>query len=112
MYDVIERQIAACWIARLLVAAMARAARLGDRLVPHVTDDAHAGERPFDLPSERRWASLYDADCGFCKWLLSALLWWDRSARLHPIALQRSEADHLLQERRHGGWIRFPDAEP
>lgn len=98
LYDVIERQIAACWIARLLVAAMARATRLGDRLVPHVTDDAHAGERPFDLPSERRWAVFYDADCGFCKWLLSVLLWWDRSARLHPIALQRSEADHLLQE--------------
>jgi predicted DCC family thiol-disulfide oxidoreductase YuxK len=48
--------------------------------------------------SERRWAVLYDADCGFCTWLLSALLRWDRAARLHPIALQRSEADALLQE--------------
>jgi predicted DCC family thiol-disulfide oxidoreductase YuxK len=41
---------------------------------------------------------LYDADCGFCKWLLSAVLRWDRAALLHPIALQRPEADDLLQE--------------
>jgi len=61
-------------------------------------DDAHAGERPSGLLSERRWAVLYDADCGFCKWLLSGLLRWDRAARLHPIALQRSEADNLLRE--------------
>ena len=47
---------------------------------------------------ERPWAVLYDADCGFCKWLLSGLLRWDRAARLHPIALQRSEADDLLRE--------------
>ena len=42
------------------------------------------------------WAVLYDADCGFCKWLLSALLRWDRDERLQPIALQRSEAEPLL----------------
>lgn len=47
--------------------------------------------------SERRWTLLYDADCGFCTWLVSALLRWDRAARLRPIALQRSAADHLLQ---------------
>jgi predicted DCC family thiol-disulfide oxidoreductase YuxK len=41
---------------------------------------------------------LYDADCGFCQWLLSGLLRWDRAARLHPIALQGSEADDLLRE--------------
>ena len=63
-----------------------------------MTDDAHAGERPSGLLSERRWAVLYDAECGFCKWLLSGLLWWDRAARLHPIALQRSEADNLVRE--------------
>jgi predicted DCC family thiol-disulfide oxidoreductase YuxK len=56
------------------------------------------GERPVGPPSERRWAVLYDADCGFCTWALSALLRWDRAARLHPIALQRAEADDLLQE--------------
>jgi hypothetical protein len=44
-----------------------------------------------DPGQERRWALLYDADCGFCTWLLSALLRWDRAGRLHPIALQRSE---------------------
>jgi predicted DCC family thiol-disulfide oxidoreductase YuxK len=46
----------------------------------------------------KRSVVLYDADCGFCKWLLSALLRWDRAARLYPIALQRSEADELLEE--------------
>ena len=44
------------------------------------------------------WLVLYDAECGFCKWLLSGLLRWDRAARLQPIALQRSEADDLLEE--------------
>src|SRR2546423_13019686 len=51
-----------------------------------------------DPPSERRWAVLYDADCGFCKWSLSGLLRWDRAARLRPIALQRPEAVDLLRE--------------
>jgi predicted DCC family thiol-disulfide oxidoreductase YuxK len=49
-------------------------------------------------PGERRWAVLYDADCGFCKWLLAGLLRWDRAGRLRPIALQRPEADELLEE--------------
>jgi predicted DCC family thiol-disulfide oxidoreductase YuxK len=57
-----------------------------------VTDAANTGERP------SAWVVLYDADCGFCKWLLSGLLKWDRAARLQPIALQRSEADDLLRE--------------
>lgn len=50
-----------------------------------------------DLGRRRGWVVLYDANCGFCKWLLSALLRWDRAARLHPIALQQPEADDLLQ---------------
>lgn len=41
---------------------------------------------------------LYDADCGFCKWLLAGLLRWDRAVRLRPIALQRPEADGLLAD--------------
>jgi predicted DCC family thiol-disulfide oxidoreductase YuxK len=41
---------------------------------------------------------LYDADCGFCKWMLSVLLRWDRAARLEPLALQRPEAAELLRE--------------
>jgi hypothetical protein len=62
----------------------------------HVTDDAQ--ERgPSGPPGERRWAVLYDAGCGFCTWLLSFVLRWDRAARLHPIALGRPEADDLLQ---------------
>ena len=53
---------------------------------------ARAGDPP---PA---WAVLYDADCGLCTWLLSVLLRWDRSGRLHPIALQRPEAGDLLRE--------------
>jgi predicted DCC family thiol-disulfide oxidoreductase YuxK len=45
-----------------------------------------------------RWKVLYDADCGFCKWLLAGVLRWDRAARLQPIALQREEAEDLLAE--------------
>jgi predicted DCC family thiol-disulfide oxidoreductase YuxK len=44
------------------------------------------------------WVVLYDADCGFCKWLLAGLLRWDRAARLRPVALQRPEADELLAD--------------
>jgi len=50
------------------------------------------------LPAERRWTVLYDADCGFCKWLLAGLLHWDRAVSLRPIALQRPEADDLLAD--------------
>ncbi len=39
---------------------------------------------------------LYDSDCGFCKWLLSLLLSWDRGGRLRPVALQSAEAEALL----------------
>ena len=41
---------------------------------------------------------LYDADCGFCKWLLAGLLRWDRAERLRPLALQRPAADELLSD--------------
>ena len=49
-------------------------------------------------PAEQGWTVLYDADCGFCKWLLSGLLRWDRAMTLQPIALQRPEADELLAD--------------
>jgi predicted DCC family thiol-disulfide oxidoreductase YuxK len=39
---------------------------------------------------------LYDADCGFCTWLLAGLLRFDRPQRLRPVALQRAEAGDLL----------------
>jgi predicted DCC family thiol-disulfide oxidoreductase YuxK len=44
------------------------------------------------------WAVLYDADCGFCQWLLSGLLRWDGAGRLRPLALQLPEADDLLAD--------------
>jgi predicted DCC family thiol-disulfide oxidoreductase YuxK len=47
---------------------------------------------------EGRWTVLYDADCGFCNWALSALLRWDRGGRLRPVALGRPEADRLLHD--------------
>jgi predicted DCC family thiol-disulfide oxidoreductase YuxK len=43
-------------------------------------------------------ADLPDADCGFCKLLLSRLLRWDGAVRLHPSALQRPEADDLFPD--------------
>jgi predicted DCC family thiol-disulfide oxidoreductase YuxK len=44
------------------------------------------------------WTVLYDGGCDFCTWLLSILLRWDRAGRLHPIALQQSEALDLLPD--------------
>jgi predicted DCC family thiol-disulfide oxidoreductase YuxK len=59
-------------------------------------------------PSGDRWTVLYDADCGFCKWLLSGLLRWDRAGRLRLIALQKPAATELLPElspaERMGSW--------
>jgi predicted DCC family thiol-disulfide oxidoreductase YuxK len=44
------------------------------------------------------WTVLYDGECDFCRWLLSILSRWDRAGRLHPVALQGSEADRLLAD--------------
>jgi predicted DCC family thiol-disulfide oxidoreductase YuxK len=44
------------------------------------------------------WLVLYDADCGFCQWLLAGLLGCDRACRLRPLALQRPEAEALLAD--------------
>ena len=55
-------------------------------------------EGPGEGRRSTRWALLYDAECGFCKWTLSVLLRWDRAARLAPVALQRPEAADLLKE--------------
>jgi predicted DCC family thiol-disulfide oxidoreductase YuxK len=49
-------------------------------------------------PAGGRWVVLYDADCGFCKWLLAVLLRWDRAVRLRPIGLQRPEAEEFLAD--------------
>jgi predicted DCC family thiol-disulfide oxidoreductase YuxK len=67
--------------------------------------DGNSGE---DVRVGGRWLVLYDDACGFCKWLLAGLLRWDREQSLHPIALQRAEADELLQdltpEQRMASW--------
>ena len=51
-------------------------------------------------PEERifEWTVIYDADCGFCNWLLALLLRWDRRERLRPAALQLPEAQRLLAD--------------
>jgi predicted DCC family thiol-disulfide oxidoreductase YuxK len=46
----------------------------------------------------QRWIVLYDAECGFCKWLLAGLLGWDRRRRLRPVPLQGPEAAELLAD--------------
>jgi predicted DCC family thiol-disulfide oxidoreductase YuxK len=55
-----------------------------------------------------RWLVLYDADCGFCKWLLAGILRWDRAQRLQPLALQTERATDLLadlsREQRLASW--------
>jgi predicted DCC family thiol-disulfide oxidoreductase YuxK len=43
-----------------------------------------------------RWRLLYDGECGFCKWMLAAILGWDRRRRLLPVALQSNQAGALL----------------
>ncbi len=51
---------------------------------------------------------LYDADCGFCRFMLAQVLAWDRRGRLRPVALQAPEADRLLgdmpEEQRMASW--------
>jgi predicted DCC family thiol-disulfide oxidoreductase YuxK len=57
-----------------------------------------ATDRLAPRPLAGRSVVLYDRDCAFCTWLLAGLLRLDRGERLHPIALQRPEADELLAE--------------
>jgi predicted DCC family thiol-disulfide oxidoreductase YuxK len=44
------------------------------------------------------WTLLYDADCGFCRSALAALLALDRTKRVRPLALQAPEAATLLAD--------------
>jgi predicted DCC family thiol-disulfide oxidoreductase YuxK len=48
------------------------------------------------LAAMERATVLYDADCGFCRWSMDKILWWDRRRRLRPVPLQSTEADTLL----------------
>ena len=62
-----------------------------------LTGDSNS-EHPGRASPPARSLVLYDADCGFCKWLLAGLLRWDRAARMQPIALGTPEADKLLHD--------------
>jgi predicted DCC family thiol-disulfide oxidoreductase YuxK len=46
--------------------------------------------------NDARWTLLYDDDCGFCKWIVSGVLAWDRNGRLWPCAIQSARAEGLL----------------
>jgi predicted DCC family thiol-disulfide oxidoreductase YuxK len=51
---------------------------------------------------------LYDADCGFCRVCVAAVLAWDRRRALRPVALQDPAAVRLLpdmaEEERMESW--------
>jgi predicted DCC family thiol-disulfide oxidoreductase YuxK len=59
-------------------------------------------------PPTPHWVILYDADCGFCRTALAAILSADRDRRLRPLALGTPEADRLLHDlttdQREGSW--------
>jgi predicted DCC family thiol-disulfide oxidoreductase YuxK len=68
------------------------------------------------MAAARHWIVLFDADCGFCKWLLAGLLRRDRERLLRPVALQGPEAEALLAdlepEARLASWhLVSPDGE-
>ena len=62
------------------------------------TPTATPVDRPTASGSHERWTLLYDADCGFCKWIVSGVLAWDRRNRLVPRALQSGHAQALLSD--------------
>lgn len=51
---------------------------------------------------------LYDDDCGFCAWSVSAILRWERRGALRALAIQDPGAEALLAgmppERRLASW--------
>jgi predicted DCC family thiol-disulfide oxidoreductase YuxK len=55
-------------------------------------------DRPTAPRSHDRWTLLYDADCGFCKWIVAGVLAWDRHNRLVPRAIQSAQAQALLSD--------------
>jgi predicted DCC family thiol-disulfide oxidoreductase YuxK len=66
--------------------------------------------------THEQWVLLYDADCGFCKWIVSGVLAWDRHARLSPRAIQSAHAQALLsdltaEERLAAAHLISPDGE-
>ncbi len=69
---------------------------------------ATAMARDSTSPPDPRWTVLYDADCGFCRTALAAILSADRDRRLRPVALDTAEAGRLLHdlttEQREASW--------
>jgi predicted DCC family thiol-disulfide oxidoreductase YuxK len=59
---------------------------------------ATAMARDSTSPPNPRWTILYDADCGFCRTALAAILSADRDRRLRPLALGTPEAHRLLHD--------------
>jgi predicted DCC family thiol-disulfide oxidoreductase YuxK len=55
-------------------------------------------DRPRATGSHERWTLLYDADCGFCKWIVSGVLAWDTSNRVAPRAIQSPQGQTLLSD--------------
>jgi predicted DCC family thiol-disulfide oxidoreductase YuxK len=65
---------------------------------------------------EERAAVLYDDDCGFCKWAVNRIMYWDRRRRLRPVAIQSTEGARLLADveeaRRLDSWhLALPSGE-
>ncbi len=77
---------------------------------------ATAMARDSTSPPDPHWIILYDADCGFCRTALAAILSADRDRRLRPLALGTAEADTLLADltpaQRDASWhLVFPDGD-
>jgi predicted DCC family thiol-disulfide oxidoreductase YuxK len=53
---------------------------------------------PADRSEQAAWTLLYDADCGFCRSALAALLALDLGRRVRPVALQAPEAEAILAD--------------
>jgi predicted DCC family thiol-disulfide oxidoreductase YuxK len=55
-------------------------------------------DRPTAAGSHKGWTLLYDADCGFCRWIVSGVLAWDRHNQIVPRAIQSAQAQALLSD--------------
>jgi predicted DCC family thiol-disulfide oxidoreductase YuxK len=42
-------------------------------------------------------ALLYDADCGFCRWMIGQILRWDRPGRIVPVQIQSATGERFLR---------------
>src|SRR3954453_7243157 len=71
------------------------ASRPSDRTVAPRQGRARRASDPSSGPAPSLTV-LYDADCGFCRATLAALLRWDRRAILIPEAIQSPEGQRLL----------------